>query len=282
VLGMLLVGHLIALLTCASVSAICTNGRVGPGGPYYIISRALGPEFGGSIGFLFYIAQATGVAFYLAALAETLLENFEHFSPFKMIPFLPDDYGGLDPSGKAARGDVVFVSSCALLVVFVISMLGSSIFAKASLAIFSVIVSALFGSLVSFIFYTPATVYEGMRNNFTGLSAHTLWENMHPEFVCEDPCTEDALDKGGLQGTFYVFSCVLPSMTGILAGANMSGDLKNPGRAIPQGTFAAIFFMFVSYLLVIIFNAAAIKRGELRHNYYVRSPATSFQIGMLN
>ena len=73
-------GHAIALLTCASVSAVCTNGEVGPGGAYYIISRALGPEFGGSIGVLFYVSQATGVAFYLIGLAETVLDKFKQGS----------------------------------------------------------------------------------------------------------------------------------------------------------------------------------------------------------
>ena len=257
VLAMLLLGHAIALLTCASVSAVCTNGEVGPGGAYYIISRALGPEFGGSIGCLFYIAQATGVAFYLLGLAETVLETY-HVSPIQALPYLPDEWGGLDPSGHAKYGDTVLVSSAALLLIFCISMLGSSIFAKASLAIFTVIVSALFGSLASFVMYSADSDHvQGL--NFTGLSAHTLHDNLHADFACPEPCDDpDGIGKGGFSGSLAVFSIVLPSMTGILAGANMSGDLADPGRAIPLGTFAAIFFMFLSYVVVVLFNAGAI------------------------
>lgn len=272
---MVLIGHAIALLTCASVSAICTNGEVGPGGAYYIISRALGPEFGGSIGALFYIAQATGVAFYMLGLAETVLETLP-FSPIKMVPFLPDEWGGLDPSGHAKYGDTVLVSSAALLVVFIISMVGASFFAKASLAIFGVIVSALFGAVLSFLFYSAdsehITGYEPSLN-FTGMSMHTLRDNLHSGFSCVAPCGRDAVDEGlaegGFAGTLAVFGVVMPSMTGILAGANMSGDLEDPGRAIPQGTFAAIGCMFLSYSVVILVNAAAVDRSELITDYQI-------------
>lgn len=45
-----------------------------PGGAYYLISRSLGPEFGGSIGLIFSFANAVAVAMYVVGFAETVVE----------------------------------------------------------------------------------------------------------------------------------------------------------------------------------------------------------------
>ena len=59
---------------------------------------------------------------------------------------------------------------------------------------------------------------------------------------------------------FRVFGVFFPAVTGIVAGANFSGDLKDPGMAIPKGTLAAIFTTFVTYVIYAIIIASSTLR----------------------
>ena len=62
----------VTVLTTISMSAICTNGVVKGGGAYFLISRSLGPEFGGAIGLIFSLANAVAVSMYTVGFSETV------------------------------------------------------------------------------------------------------------------------------------------------------------------------------------------------------------------
>ena len=74
-IAIIAVAETMALLTVLSFSAIVTNGNMAGGGSYFMISRSLGPEFGGAIGILFYFAYAVGVSFYVVGFATEVQSN---------------------------------------------------------------------------------------------------------------------------------------------------------------------------------------------------------------
>jgi amino acid transporter len=66
------IANAISVMTSLSLSAISTNIRVKVGGIYYLISRTLGPEFGGAIGIVLFLAQSVSIAFYCIGFGEVL------------------------------------------------------------------------------------------------------------------------------------------------------------------------------------------------------------------
>lgn len=68
---------------------------------------------------------------------------------------------------------------------------------------------------------------------------------------------------------WVVFAVFFPASTGIMAGANMSGELKDPRKSIPSGTMWAIGVSLIIYLLLALWIARTATESELLNNFNV-------------
>eukprot|EP00161_Ancyromonas_sigmoides_P016768 TRINITY_DN4508_c0_g1_i15.p1 TRINITY_DN4508_c0_g1~~TRINITY_DN4508_c0_g1_i15.p1 ORF type:complete len:423 (-),score=133.80 TRINITY_DN4508_c0_g1_i15:446-1714(-) len=217
---------IVTLITTLSLSAICTNGEVKGGGAYYLISRALGPEFGGAIGILFAMANAIAVALYLVGFAEALV-----------------DAVGSGSATGTLRWDMTLYAMCSLVFLFVVAIVGVGWVVKFDyVQIVLLCLAILLVFLGSFFNSTDPTV------GFVGSGSEAFSANLGSEFRDGE--------------TFW--SCLavfFPAVTGIMAGANISGDLKDAQVAIPKGTIWAVGVSSIVYLALTWAVGASYLRG---------------------
>uniref|UniRef100_A0A8C3AAU5 Solute carrier family 12 member 6 n=1 Tax=Cyclopterus lumpus TaxID=8103 RepID=A0A8C3AAU5_CYCLU len=323
------------LLTAISMSAIATNGVVPAGGAYFMISRSLGPEFGGAVGLCFYLGTTFAGAMYILGAIEILLM---YIAPKAAI------FESKHPEGEGAamlNNMRVYGSICLLLMsllVFVgvkyVNKLASVFLACVIVSIVSIYVGALVSAFkpphfpvcmlgnrtisgheiedhqctkTAFHWESNLTTYlwkqfcQGpevnascdeyfLSNNFSqiegipGLASGIISENLWSSYISRG----DVVEKGSLGSSPdahpastqqpYVFADIttsftllvgifFPSVTGIMAGSNRSGDLKDAQRSIPIGTILAILTTSVVYLTSVLLFGACIDGVVLRDKF---------------
>ena len=97
-------------------------------------------------------------------------------------------------------------------------------------------------SQVDFIVGTFLEPSDELRaKGFIGYNGTLMESNFWQQYTFNE-------ESGETHSFFSVFAVFFPAVTGIVAGANMSGDLKDPSQAIPLGTLLAIAITCVTYL----------------------------------
>ncbi len=210
----LLLAKSITTMTALSLSAIATNTDVKTGGVYFMISRTLGPDFGGAIGLTLFISQAISIAFYVIGFSEAL-------------------FGLFAPQGTALAATLNLYripqlgSSIVVLLLFAITFRGADAAIKTQYFILGALLLSVLSFLVGGIIHFKTGTFSANLGTRSG-SGMSFW---------------------------VVFAIFFPAATGITAGANMSGDLKNPAVSIPRGTLFAIIFTAIIYLLELVLLA---------------------------
>ncbi len=213
------VAKAITTLTTLSLSAIATNTEVKTGGVYFMISRVLGPDFGGTIGLTLYISQAVSIAFYVIGFSEALFGLFA----------APGTELGVT---MAAYHVPQLVSTAVVLGIFFLTFKGADLAVKAQYPILIILLLAV------------ASFIAGGLIGFDG-----------SHFSANQGLITSLPDSRSADGFWIAFAIFFPAATGITAGANMSGDLKDPAKSIPQGTLASISFTGTIYVIEILLLA---------------------------
>ncbi|XP_068119455.1 solute carrier family 12 member 5 isoform X2 [Hyperolius riggenbachi] len=321
------------MLTAISMSAIATNGVVPAGGSYYMISRSLGPEFGGAVGLCFYLGTTFAGAMYILGTIEILLTYlFPGMAIFKAQDASEETaallnnmrvYGTCVLSCMAI---VVFVGvkyvnkfalvflGCVILSIiaiyagviksafdppdFPICLLGNRTLSKKEFDVCAkfidngneTVTSKLWALFCSSPLLNATCDLYFAQNNVTeiqgipGVASGLIRENVWSHYSAKGLIVE----KTGLHSVpnsdpidldqHYVFSDMttyftllvgiyFPSVTGIMAGSNRSGDLRDAQKSIPVGTIMAIATTSFVYISSVILFGACVENVVLQDKF---------------
>ncbi|KAJ2231912.1 hypothetical protein IWW45_005369, partial [Coemansia sp. RSA 485] len=248
-IGSFLCGYMVTTMTTLSISAISTNGTVKGGGPYYMLSRSLGPEFGGSIGLMFYIGTLLSGALNAVAFVEPLLSNFGK-NGGHIVKLFPEGWYWS-----------ILYSSVLLVFCTTVCLIGARMFAKASTILSTLIIASTGMIILSFALRQPF-VNEDKSIYYTGWRLSTFKENLWPELTPISPGSPSET-LGSVLGVLF------PACIGIMAGASMSSALRKPSKSIPKGTLWAVLITFILYMVIIVCLGSTTRRATLRANFNV-------------
>ncbi|XP_076018325.1 solute carrier family 12 member 7-like isoform X2 [Genypterus blacodes] len=335
------------LLTTISMSAIATNGVVPAGGSYYMISRSLGPEFGGAVGLCFYLGTTFAGSMYILGTMEILLtyvvptatvfeateieseasvqlNNMRVYGTCCLASMALVVFVGVKYVNKLA---LVFLACVVLSILatyagvirtvieppdFPICLLGnrslkSKDFDKClkeevvdnitvTTKLWSVFCDSEYSNATCDEYFTlnNLTEIQGVPGLLSGVIKDNLWGVYGPAGMLVEKkslpsvATQDSPED---KNKPYVFNDIatfftllvgiyFPSVTGIMAGSNRSGDLRDAQRSIPIGTILAIAttsFIYISF--VVLFGAC--MEGVLLRDKYGDSVKKNLVIGTL-
>jgi amino acid transporter len=211
-LGIILWSVGVTCCTTQALSALSTNGSVRGGGVYYMVSRALGAEFGAVVGITLFLAQSAAVSLHLTGFGEA-------------VGILEDGNYVFD-----LEGDRMFYAILGLFAVLCSSFLGANFEVQSQ----KILAVSMFVALITFYFGCFLSKTDDSIHS-TPMSSKSFSDNFAGSY-----------SKGNSWLT--VFGVFFPACTGISAGSSISGDLKNPQEAIPKGTFVAIALTTVIYV----------------------------------
>nr|XP_038030255.1 solute carrier family 12 member 7 isoform X3 [Anas platyrhynchos]XP_038030256.1 solute carrier family 12 member 7 isoform X3 [Anas platyrhynchos] len=304
------------------------------GGSYYMISRSLGPEFGGAVGLCFYLGTTFAGAMYILGTIEILLT---YISPSAAI-FKAEDGG---EETEAMLNNMRVYGTCIIILMAVVVFVGVKYVNKLALVFLACVILsiiAIYAGVIKTAFDPPdfpicllgnrtlskrsfdvcakftesnnetktttlwrlfcnsslhnatcddyfslnnVTEIQGIPGIMSGVLIDNLWSAYSEKGSIVEKKNQPSVSGSEdvkIGGRPYVFTDIMtyftmlvgiyfPSVTGIMAGSNRSGDLKDAQKSIPTGTILAISTTSFIYLSCIVLFGACIEGVILRDKF---------------
>lgn len=143
--------------------------------------------------------------------------------------------------------DIRIVGLITVVILLGITMIGLEWVVRAQMLLLIVLVISILNVIIG-TFIGPQSD-ESRSRGFVGYQKEVFETNFSPGY------------KG--ESFFSVFAVFFPAATGILAGVNISGDLKNVHKAVPKGTLLAILISTLVYVMLAWFVGGCVEREAL-------------------
>lgn len=231
----------IALISVLSAIGIVERIRVETGGVYFLIANTLGSRFGGSLGLLYCFGQAVGCALNVLGFGESMAGLI-----------------GFAGNAWAIRG----FAAAAVILLGTINVAGVKWVVKLQFVLLIILL------LSALDFMVGSFITDESGDGFEGWGSGNFAKNLWPEY--EEKIT-----------WFTVFGVFFPTITGVLSGINMSGDLRAPTTDIPNGTLAALSTSTFLYMVFMIFLGATVKRPVLLTDFMIASHVSAISFLLL-
>jgi len=246
------VAFTICFLTVLSLCALITHGEILGGGIYHAIRNACGSEWGGALGVVFYLTYVSGVSFSLIGFAE-----------------IAGSFFGLG-TGKAVLSNMPLtwvntcIASAGLGIVTLFALRGARFSSQVSTLVFMFIVLSISSSLVCLL------VPTNQAGLFTAFSPETFDSN-----------SAAVLKTGTTKYSFFgLLVLFFPDFMGVVAGCNLSGELKRAAHSIPRGTIGALFVALFTYLTMALVQSGSVSRRNLLAMPFVMETVSDSVTGM--
>ena len=221
-----------AFMTTVSLSAIASSGSTKElttmevGGPYYMISRSLGPHLGASLGLVY-------------VLSLLLLASLEISGSIEVF---------------YAATAFEFPGSTHVFIFFIVVVLGSAVHFSTKW-LYKIWLATMPVFVVTMLIYITglfAAPWDTDTEGLEGLSSENMEDNLSEKI-------EDKVYVGML------FSLFFPAFAAIFTGTHMYSSLKRPSRNIKRGAIAAEVTSYFVYCLILILWSGVAERAYLQN-----------------